>query len=206
MVPSPKKLVTSRSGRPSPSRSSQATPMPAWYPPVGVAGHAGLEADLLEPEAAEVAEEIIGRAVVGDVEVDPTVVVEVGRDHAQPSPVGDRRSPRPRSRRRTGRRRCGTRDRASARDARVAVEVTSPALGLRQAAGSWRPRRCNDTRKDPGRRRCRGPRMPRMSASLAGRPGRRGVSHPRTSRRRGCDRSAYEPNRVMKRSGWPSLL
>ena len=34
-----------------------------------------------------VAEEIVGRRVVGHVEVDPAVAVEVGRDHAQSSPV-----------------------------------------------------------------------------------------------------------------------
>ena len=40
-------------------------------------------ADLLEPEPAPVAEEVVGRHVVGDEEVDPAVVVEVGGDDAQ---------------------------------------------------------------------------------------------------------------------------
>ena len=44
-------------------------------------------ADLLEPEAAQVAEQEVRRAVVGDEEVDPAVVVEVGGDDAQPPAV-----------------------------------------------------------------------------------------------------------------------
>ena len=55
-------------------------------------------ADLLEAEAALVAEQVVGRAVVGDEEVDAVVVVEVGGDDAQargrpvsakPADVGD---------------------------------------------------------------------------------------------------------------------
>ena len=55
--------------------------------PVGVAGHAGQVADLLESEPAQVAEQEIGRHVVGDEQVDAVVVVEVGGDDAQPPAV-----------------------------------------------------------------------------------------------------------------------
>ena len=45
-------------------------------------------ADLLEPEPAEVAEQEVGRLVVGDEEVEPAVVVEVGGDDPQAAAVG----------------------------------------------------------------------------------------------------------------------
>ena len=91
--------------RPSPpgSRPPRCRPRPAS------------RATLLEPEAAQVAEEVVGRHVVGDVEVDPAVVVEVGGDHAQPAAVRIDAAGTRRSRRRTGRRRCGRRDRAALR-------------------------------------------------------------------------------------------
>ena len=54
----------------------------------GVGGDPGGVADLLEPEPAQVAEEEVGRLVVGDEEVDPAVVVEVGGDDAQAAAVG----------------------------------------------------------------------------------------------------------------------
>ena len=60
---------------------------------LSTAGHAGLEADLLEVKAALVAEEVIGRAVVGDEEVDAVVAVEVGGDDAQARARPSRRSP-----------------------------------------------------------------------------------------------------------------
>ena len=44
-------------------------------------------ADLLEPEAPPVAEQEVGRHVVGDVDVEPAVVVEVGDDDAQSAAV-----------------------------------------------------------------------------------------------------------------------
>ena len=43
--------------------------------------------DLLESEAAEVAEQEVGRAVIGHEEVDPAVLVEVGGDDAKSPPV-----------------------------------------------------------------------------------------------------------------------
>ena len=55
--------------------------------PRGIAGHAGGVADLLEPHPAEVAEQEIGRGVVGDEQVDPAVVVEVGGDHPEAAAV-----------------------------------------------------------------------------------------------------------------------
>ena len=61
---------------------------PRLVSPLGAAGHAGLQPDLLEVKAAPVAEQVIGRAVVGDVQVDPVVVVEVGGDDAQAPPFG----------------------------------------------------------------------------------------------------------------------
>ena len=70
-------------------------------------------ADLLEPEAAQVAEQVVGRHVVGDVQVDPVVVVEVGGDDPEPPPVGVDEPGLARSRPRTGRRRCGRRGRAA---------------------------------------------------------------------------------------------
>ena len=48
---------------------------------------AGLDARLLEPESPLVAEQVVRRHVVGDVEIDAVIVVEVGRDHPQPAPV-----------------------------------------------------------------------------------------------------------------------
>ncbi len=44
-------------------------------------------ADLLESQAAQVVEQEVGRHVVGDEEIDPPVIVEVGGDHAEPSAV-----------------------------------------------------------------------------------------------------------------------
>ena len=45
-------------------------------------------ADLLEPEPAEVPPEEVGGLVVGDEEVDPPVVVEVGGEHPHAAAVG----------------------------------------------------------------------------------------------------------------------
>ena len=53
----------------------------------GVAGDARRGRDLLEPQAAQVAQEVIGRRVVGDEQVDPPVVVEVRRDDPEPPAV-----------------------------------------------------------------------------------------------------------------------
>ena len=58
---------------------------------VGVAGNAGRLADFLEAEAAPVEEEELGRLVVGDEEVDPSVAVQVGRNHAEAPAVRYRR-------------------------------------------------------------------------------------------------------------------
>ena len=52
--------------------------------------------DLLEPQAAEVAEQEVGRGVVGDEQVEPAVVVEVGDRQAQAAPA--RGTSRPASR------------------------------------------------------------------------------------------------------------
>ena len=43
--------------------------------------------DLLEAHPAEVAEQEVGRGVVGDEQVDPAVVVEVGGDHPEAAAV-----------------------------------------------------------------------------------------------------------------------
>ena len=53
----------------------------------GVAGHAGLMADFLELEVSQVAEQVIGRAVVGDEEVDAIIPVKVGGHDAQAAAV-----------------------------------------------------------------------------------------------------------------------
>ena len=52
-----------------------------------VAGHARARADLLELQAAAVAEQEVGRLVVGHEQVDAAVVVEVGGDDPEPSAV-----------------------------------------------------------------------------------------------------------------------
>ena len=83
--------------------------------PRGVAGHAGGVPDLLEPHPAEVAEQEVGRGVVGDEQVDPAVVVEVGGDHAEAAAVAVDDPGLGRSRPRTGRRHCGRGDRAGPR-------------------------------------------------------------------------------------------
>ena len=75
-------------GRPVAVEVAAGDPHARLVAPVAAAGDPGGVADLLEPEAAEVAEEEIGRAVVGDEEVDPAVVVEVGGDDAQAPAVG----------------------------------------------------------------------------------------------------------------------
>ena len=54
----------------------------------GVGRDARLVADLLEPEAALVAEQVVGRAVIGHEEVDSAVLVEIGGDDAEPAPIG----------------------------------------------------------------------------------------------------------------------
>ena len=51
--------------------------------PTGVGRHPRNVTDFLEPESPQVPEEEVRRAVVGDEEVDPAVVVEVGGHHAQ---------------------------------------------------------------------------------------------------------------------------
>ena len=76
----------------------------------GVARDARGLPGLLEPESAQVAEQVIGSHVVGDEQVDPAVVVEVGGDDAQPAPVAIDDPRLGRSRRRTDRRRCGRGD------------------------------------------------------------------------------------------------
>ena len=48
----------------------------------------GGEGDFLEPEASEVAEQVIGRHVVGDEQIGASVFVEVSREDAQPATVG----------------------------------------------------------------------------------------------------------------------
>ncbi len=62
-------------------------PMPDWKPPLELTAAPGGKRRLLEAETAQVAEQVIGGHVVGDVEVDAVVVVEVGRDDAQPATV-----------------------------------------------------------------------------------------------------------------------
>ena len=57
-------------------------------PPRAVQGDAGGHARLLEPEAAAVEEEEVGREVVGDEEVEPAVAVEVGDRQAEAAAVG----------------------------------------------------------------------------------------------------------------------
>ena len=53
----------------------------------GVAGDARRGRDLLEPQAAQVAQEVVGRRVVGDEQVDAPVVVEVRGDDPEPPAV-----------------------------------------------------------------------------------------------------------------------
>ena len=65
-------------------------PHPRLVAAFGVGRHARDQPDLLEPEAAEVAEQEVRRAVVGHEEVDPAVVVEVGGEHPEPPAIGDR--------------------------------------------------------------------------------------------------------------------
>ena len=60
-----------------------ATPIPAWYPPSALPATPAVNAIFLELKPALVAEQEVGRSVVGDVQVDPIVVVEVRRHHAQ---------------------------------------------------------------------------------------------------------------------------
>ena len=55
--------------------------------PRGIAGHAGSVPDLLEPHPADVAEQEVGRGVVGDEKVHPAIVVEVGGDHPEAAAV-----------------------------------------------------------------------------------------------------------------------
>ena len=76
------KLVTNSSGRPSPSTSSASTPMPDWAAPV-VVGRARDLGRVLERAVAVVEEEEVRVHVVGDVEVDLAVAVQVGRDDAE---------------------------------------------------------------------------------------------------------------------------
>ncbi len=51
-------------------------------------GNARRVTDFLEPEPAKIAEQIIRGSIVGDVNVDLAIVVEVGRDDAETSAVG----------------------------------------------------------------------------------------------------------------------
>ncbi len=61
--------------------------MPAWKAP------SALQATPLERpassnlQAAEVVPEVVGRGVVGDEQIDQSIVVDVGRDDAEPSAV-----------------------------------------------------------------------------------------------------------------------
>ena len=52
-----------------------------------IAGHAGEVPDLLEAHPAVVAEQEVGRGVVGDEQVEPAVVVKVGGDHPEAAAV-----------------------------------------------------------------------------------------------------------------------
>ena len=57
--------------------------MPARLPPLALAARPDSVSLLGEPEAALVAEEKVGRRVVGHEQVDLAVVIEVGRDNPQ---------------------------------------------------------------------------------------------------------------------------
>ena len=140
--------------------------------PLGAAGHAGLESDLLEVEAALVAEQVIGSAVVGDVEVDAVVVVEIGGDDAQAAPVGLGAA---------GRRRdvdepaaVVAKDMVGGRlDLAGVSSRSSPLSRSGRAEDAPGPRSCSGRRTGRGRRRCRGRRTPPRWDSRAGRPGPR---------------------------------
>ena len=64
-------------------RIAAGDPHPRLVDAVAVARHAGRRRDLLEAEPPRVAEEEIGRLIVGDEEVEPAVAVEVGGDDPQ---------------------------------------------------------------------------------------------------------------------------
>ena len=83
MTPSSKKLVTSRSVRPSPSWSPAATPMPAVAVPGLVEGHSPRQPDLLEPKPSQVVEQQVRSLIVGHEDVEPAVVIEIGNREAQ---------------------------------------------------------------------------------------------------------------------------
>ena len=53
----------------------------------GRRGHTGVKLALDEPKAAEVMEQVVRRRIVGDVQVSPAVVVQVGRDHPHAAAV-----------------------------------------------------------------------------------------------------------------------
>ena len=55
---------------------------------VGAGGRARNLTGFLEPQSAPVGEEIVGRHVVGDVKVDLSIIIEMGRHNAQAPAVG----------------------------------------------------------------------------------------------------------------------
>ena len=122
-------------------------------------------ARLLKPKPPLVVEQVIGRHVIGDVEIDLVVVVQVGGDDAQPAPVridearlgGHVDKPRAVVAKDViGERRIITRH----------TDVMPGRVGLLAALGvAWDHRRGSGRRRDRDRRRRRGRRTPPRSAS-----------------------------------------
>ena len=73
---------TTRSGRPSLSKSRKSTPIPAIGAPSSRKRHAGLEADLLKRPVALIVEEEIAHRIVGDEDVREAVAIQIGERDA----------------------------------------------------------------------------------------------------------------------------
>ena len=197
--------MTARSIRPSPSRSPQATPIPAWYPPAGVGRDAGGLTDLLEAKAPQVVEQEIRRGVIGDEQVDEAVAVEVGGDDPQPAAVAvddaglgchvDEPA------------RVVAEDvvRQGGDRAGIAGDVDPAGRVLADPRIAADPRRRSGRRTGRGLRRCPDRRTPTTSASR-GRPPARPLAVTSSNVPSPWLRyRAYDRHRVTKMSGWPSL-
>ena len=168
-------------------------------PAVLAVGAAGLEPDVGQRAVAVVAIERARARVVGDVEIDPAVVVEVEGADAEAVGAAGRRDPR-------GDGHVGERPAAD-----VAIEHVLRA-GQARAARTRRPGPCSGT--GPTRGPARWPRRSRCSWRRRDRAGRRGrsrgrrspcpsaaapsrapppASHPRRSRRRDCASTGCGP-------------